>query len=72
MIDDIVYGKFQYNDKEYPFFLNDQIVTIVKTRYEFNNDFTNIYHFDFIKGLTQNNKEIIFLDCVHSAEPSGL
>lgn len=63
MIDDIVYGKFQYNDKEYPFFLNDQIVTIVKTRYEFNNDFTNIYHFDFIKGLTQNNKEIIFLDC---------
>lgn len=47
MANDIIYGKFQHNGKEYPFFLADHIITITQTPREFNTDFSGISHFDY-------------------------
>jgi len=63
MANDIIYGKFQHNGKEYPFFLADHIITITQTPREFNTDFSGISHFDYLKGVTNNNKYIFLLDC---------
>jgi len=63
MASDIIHGKFQYIDKVYPFFLVDHIITIAQTPHEFNRDFTDVSHFDYLKGITHNNKYIFFLDC---------
>lgn len=63
MADNTVHGKFEYNGKVYPFFLADQIITVPQAPHEFNSDFANAYHFDYLKGVTDNNKYIFFLDC---------
>ncbi len=63
MANDIIHGKFQYNGKTYPFFLADYIITIAQAPYEFNNDFSYDSHFDYLKGVTYNNKYIFLLDC---------
>ena len=63
MANDIIYGKCQHNGKEYPFFLADHIITITQTPREFNTDFSGISHFDYLKGVTNNNKYIFLLDC---------
>ena len=63
MANNIIYGKFQLDDKVYPFFLVDYIITITQTPYEFNSDFADVYHFNYLKGVTHNNKYIFFLDC---------
>lgn len=60
---DIIYGKFQLKNKEYPFFLSGQIITVTQTAREYNEDFVGIYHFDYLKGVTNNNKYIFLLDC---------
>ena len=59
---DIIYGKFQLKNKEYPFFLSGQIITVTQTAREYNEDFVGIYHFDYLKGVTNNNKYIFLLD----------
>ena len=63
MANDIIHGKFQYNDKVYPFFLVDHIITIAQTPREFNADFSNVSHLNYLKGVTHSNKYIFFLDC---------
>lgn len=63
MADNTIHGKFEYNEKVYPFFLADHIITIPQTPHEFNRDFADAYHFDYLKGVTDNNKYIFFLDC---------
>ncbi|MDO4439294.1 MAG: hypothetical protein Q4B86_07655 [Eubacteriales bacterium] len=60
---DIIYGKFEFNNKSYPFFFANYIITVTQTPYEFNNDFINNYHFDYLRGVANNNKYIFFLDC---------
>ena len=63
MTNDIIHGKFEYNDKIFPFFLVDHVITIVQSPYEFNCDFADTCHFDYLKGVTHNNKYVFFLDC---------
>lgn len=63
MADNTIHGKFEYNEKVYPFFLADHIITVPQTPHEFNRDFADTYHFDYLKGVTDNNKYIFFLDC---------
>lgn len=63
MVNDIIHGKFQHNDKVYPFFLVDHIITIAQTPYEFNADFADTSHFDYLKGVTHNDKYIFLLNC---------
>ena len=63
MANDIIHGKFEHNGKAYPFFLSDHIITITQAPHEFNTDFSGISHFDYLKGVTHNNKYIFLLDC---------
>lgn len=63
MSQDIIYGKFEYKDKEYPFFLSKHIITVTQSPGEFNDDFIGESHFDHLVGVTHNGKYITFLDC---------
>lgn len=63
MASNFIYGKFQYNEKVYPFVLADHVITIVQLSNEFNSDFADGSHFDYLKGVTNNNTDIFFLDC---------
>lgn len=56
-------GKFEYNDKVYPFFFVNRIITVPQVPFEYNKDFLDTFHFDYLKGVTDNNKYIFFLDC---------
>lgn len=46
MPQDIIYGKFYIKDKEYPFFLSGQIITVTQIPREHNKDFGGTYHFE--------------------------
>ena len=63
MSQDIIYGKFAYKDKEYPFFLSNHIITVTQSPREFNDDFIGESHFDHLVGVTHNGRYITFLDC---------
>lgn len=63
MSKDIIYGKFRYQDKDYPFYLADYIVTVVQTAGEYNADFLQEMHFRHLSGITNNNQFIFLLDC---------
>lgn len=63
MVFNFIYGKFQYNEKVYPFVLANHVITIVQLSNEFNSDFSDVSHFDYLKGVTNNNTDIFFLDC---------
>lgn len=59
----IIYGKFEFNKKEYPFFLEGQTVTVNQVPHEYNEDFNSTKSIEKIVGVTNNNKYITFLDC---------
>lgn len=63
MPQDIIYGKFYIKDKEYPFFLSGQIITVTQIPREHNKDFGGTYHFEYLKGVTSSGKYIFLLDC---------
>lgn len=51
MADNTIHGKFEYNEKVYPFFLADHIITVPQTPHEFNRDFADTYHLITLKAL---------------------
>lgn len=63
MTNDIICGKFYVQDKEYPFFLSGQVITVVQVAHEYNSDFIDDYHFEYLEGITDRGKYIYLLDC---------
>lgn len=63
MTNDIICGKFYVQDKEYPFFLSGQVITVVQVAHEYNRDFMDAYHFEYLEGITDRSKYIYLLDC---------
>ncbi len=58
-----LYGKLEYNNEKYPFYLEDRIVRIIGEPFQYNNDFKNADEIEIIRGITSGNKDIIFLRC---------
>ena len=59
----IIYGKLRIKDTVYPFFMQDQLVTITQTPYEHNNDFSDLTVVEKIVGLTNGNKIVALMNC---------
>ena len=57
-----IYGKLYYNNKTYPFILEDHIVFIVQQAFEYRDDFKNFDNDTFLYGVTSNNAYIVFLN----------
>ena len=60
---DGIYGKFEYNDKGYPFFIKGQVLTIVQEPREHNRDFENMSKIKRLRGITNDNQIIIMCNC---------
>lgn len=58
-----IYGKFEYNNKIYPFFLEDNTVYVAQTAFEFKDDFKYTDEIDTIHGVTSQNYDIVLLKC---------
>ena len=63
MTSDIFCGKFYIRNKEYPFFLSGQVITVSQVANEYNRDFIDDYHFEYLEGITDRGKYIYLLDC---------
>jgi len=59
----IYYGVFEYEGKEYPFVLENQILTIPKIPFRYSKNFAAAEQIDIIQGVTNSNRDIVFLDC---------
>lgn len=60
---DKIYGVFEHEGKEYPFALENQILTIPQIPFQYSEDFADIEHIDVIQGVTNSNRDIVFLGC---------
>lgn len=60
---EIIYGVFAHEGREYPFALEDQILTIPQTPFQYHEDFADAQHIDSIQGVTHNNCDIVFIGC---------
>ena len=59
-----IYGSISYNDKSYPFFLEERKVIIVGSAWEYYDNLQNIDNeVESILGVTSDNKQILFLKC---------
>jgi hypothetical protein len=58
-----IYGVFEFEGKEYPFALENQILTIPQIPFQYSKDFAEIEHIETIQGVTYSNRDIVFLGC---------
>ena len=58
-----IYGVFEHEGKEYPFALENQILTIPQIPFQYSKDFADIEHIEAIQGVTNSNRDIVFLGC---------
>lgn len=58
-----IYGVFEYEGKEYPFALENQILTIPQIPFQYSKDFADAEHIEAIQGVTNSNRNIVFLGC---------
>lgn len=58
-----IYGVFEYEGKEYPFALENQILTIPQIPFQYSKDFADAEHIEAIQGVTNSNRDIVFLGC---------
>lgn len=63
MVQEKIYGVFEYNGKEYPFALDNQILTIPQIPFQYNQDFNDLSRIEAIQGVTNDNRDIIFIGC---------
>lgn len=57
------YGNLIYKEKEYPYYMDNYIVTIIQKPREYNADFSDVDKVEVIQGITNEGKYIEFLDC---------
>lgn len=58
-----IYGVFEHEEKEYPFALENQTLTIPQIPFRYSKDFANIEYIEAIQGVTNSNRDIVFLGC---------
>ena len=58
-----IYGVFEHRGKEYPFALENQILTIPQIPFQYSKDFAEVEQIEAIQGVTNNNRDIVFLGC---------
>lgn len=58
-----VRGELEYNGKNYPFVIENRILTIVQSAFHHNKDFFENEYLGTLKGVTDENKYILLLDC---------
>lgn len=56
-------GKIFYNDKDYPFVIDNQIVKLIGMPFEYFEDFRNVQEAETIYGITSDNRYIVFMHC---------
>lgn len=61
--ENIFYGKISIDNKDYPFYFEAPLVTIIQGPWENNADLSHITFQDKITGITINNNIVIFLEC---------
>lgn len=58
-----MYGVFTFQEKDYPFILEKQILTIPQVPLQYKDDFEGINHIEEIHGVTNSNRNVVFLGC---------
>lgn len=58
-----VRGELEYKGKNYPFVIENRILTIVQSAFHHNEDFFEDEHLGTLMGVTDENKYILLLDC---------
>lgn len=58
-----IYGVFEHEEKEYPFALENQVLTIPQIPFRYSRDFANTEYVEAIQGVTNGNHDIVFLGC---------
>ena len=56
MVSEKMYGVFEYQEKEYPFVLEGQILTIPQVPFQYKDDFKGETYIEAIQGVTNNNR----------------
>lgn len=62
MANKTIYGMLELNEKEYPFVLEGQILTITHNSLRYSKELGDITHFSTIQGVTSKHRNIIFLE----------
>ena len=52
-----IYGVFEFKGKEYPFALENQILTIPQIPFQHSKDFDEIEHIETIQGVTNSTSQ---------------
>lgn len=55
MTSEKMYGVFEYQEKEYPFVLENQVLTIPQIPFQYRDDFKGETYIKAIRGVTNNN-----------------
>ena len=65
----LIYGNLELNDKIYPFFLQERTIHIVQQVFQFYEDFSSMSKIELLRGVTYDNRDILFLNCRFSTNP---
>ena len=63
MAENIIRGEFEYNGKDYPFVIQNKILTVVQSAFHYSEDFNGKEELGTLVGVTDTNKYILLLDC---------
>lgn len=63
MAENIIRGEFEYNGKDYPFVIQNKILTVVQSAFHYSEDFNGKEELGTLLGVTDTNKYILLLDC---------
>lgn len=63
MAENIIRGEFEYNGKDYPFVIQNKILTVVQSAFHYSEDFNGKNELGTLVGVIDTNKYILLLDC---------
>ncbi len=63
MMEKTICGEFEYNEKAYPFVIQNNILTVVQLAFHYLEDFEDKEDLGTLVGVTDTNKYIFMLDC---------
>ncbi len=63
MVSEKMYGVFEYQEKEYPFVFEKQILTIPQFPFQYEDDFKDTTYIEEIRGVTNSNRSVVFVGC---------
>lgn len=58
-----IYGNLDFNGNTYPFVFQEGMVYIVQQAFQYFNDFTDSTNIPLLHGVTNDNRDILFLNC---------